>query len=159
MSKTPTVFEEDRSNVLALPGFVLVVCLLPLGSDLFRGLPTQTAALVGDLVFAAGAVASLIWFVRWRSISPATLTIEQHRIAKTMRGGSETQTIVRRPDSQLRTEIASNGSASVTSFSWYVLFDVAAKKPRLKVDAFGVERVKKACVNHGWAFAEEKKQG
>lgn len=154
------MFEEDRSNVLALPIFCCVFSYLGVAVFLFRGHDSDTATTVVRILMIAAAVASTILLLRWRRLSLATLTIEHDRIVRTPRtppgGRSEPQVIVRRPDSRLRTEIASTGS-NFKSIAWWVLFDVAVKQPRVKIENFGRDRVKKACTNHGWVFAEGEK--
>ena len=155
MSKAPTVFEETRSNIVGFPIFVLVVCLLPLASSLVRGSqPTQTAARVVELVFAACAIPTLIWLQRWRRIRPSSLTIDHERIVHTPRGSATPgKTIVRRPDSRLHVEVATAGTAANKYSAFHVLFDEAVHKPRIVIQSYGVARVKQACLDHGWVFA------
>jgi hypothetical protein len=153
MTAMATVLEESRSNLLALPALVLAICLLAAGSVLARGIPADTPTRAATLIAVAGAVASVIWILRWRHIRVATLSIDRDAIVMTPRGRRpQLQTIVRRPDSRLHLTIASNGTASPTSMSWRVLHD--GGKPRIPVDIYGVERVKHACIAHGWVFAD-----
>ena len=87
----------------------------------------------------------------------ATLSIAEDRIVMTPRGypsPTQLKIIVRRPDSRLRVEFASNATTGPTSFSWNVMFDVAVKKPRIVLKNFGEDRVKKACIDHCWVFAD-----
>jgi hypothetical protein len=157
MSKGPTVFEETRSDILAAPIFFCVFTYLGAGLFLFRPGTMNTEAAVARIVFVVAAVACTIWLLRWRRLSPAKLTIEHDRIVRTPRGGhGEPQVISRRPDSRLRTEIATERS-TFSSAAWYVLFDLATANPRVKIDNFGRDRVTKACTNHGWAFAPGEK--
>ena len=157
MPTAPTVFEEPRSNLVGLPIFIGAVCLLAVGSVVLRGIPpdTQTRAAVG--VMAAIAVACVFWALRWRTIRLATLAIDHEAIVMTPRGRKpQPRRIVRRPDSRLQVKISSSGTASPTAVSVYVLFDEVAGQPRLPIDNFGVERVKQACVRHGWVMADHK---
>ena len=158
MSKAPTVFEERRSNIVSFPIFVLVVCLAPLASSLVRGgLPTQTAGRVGDFVFAAGAIPSLIWLLRWRRIRPSSLTIDHERIVSTPRGSTTpSKTIVRRPDSRLQLEIVMVGTAANKVSAYRVVFDEAVGKPRISIQGYRVDRVGQACLDHGWVLAANK---
>ena len=155
MATAPTVFEEPRSNVLGLPLFIGVVCLVAVASVLLRGFPSDTSTRVTLGVFVAAVIASAVWALRWRHIRLATLAIDPERIVMTPRGRQpEPRVIVRRPDSRLRITISSDHTMTATSRSWYVLFDEAAGKPRIVVDGFGKDRVKHACVAHGWTLAD-----
>ena len=155
MPAEPTVFEEPRSNLLGLPIFVGVVCLVAVASSLPRGLPSDLQTRIALGVFAAGAIASVFWALRWRRVRLATLAIDHERIVMMPRGrAAEPRIIVRHPDSRLRITISSDSTMTATSRSWYVLFDETAGKPRIVIDAFGKDRVKRACVDHGWVFAE-----
>ena len=146
-----TVFEEPRSNVLALPIFIAVLCVLATGSVAIHGIPADTQTRGALAVFAAGGVASVVWALRWRTIRLATISIDAEHIVFTPRGRRpDVRTIARRPDSKLRLVIASTGSASPTSRSYYVIFDERAGQPRITIDAFGKDRVVRACTAHGW---------
>ena len=149
----PTVLEESRSNLLALPGFICAVCVLAVGSVALHGIPHDASTRGASLVFALGAVASVIWLLRMRRCRLATLAIDDGAIVMTPRGKRpEPWTIVRRPDSRLHVRISSNGSASMTSHSWYVLYDEASGEPQIPIDIYGVDRVKTACLHHGWPW-------
>jgi hypothetical protein len=150
----PTVFEESRSNLMVLPIFVCAICVLAVASVLARGIPADTSTRVAVIVAGAGAVISVMWILAWKRIRLATLAIDHDRIVMTPRGRRpEPETIVRRPDSRLHVEIATTGTASPTSRAFYVLYDAAAGKPRIAIDIFGLDRVKKAAMAHGWALA------
>ena len=153
MPPARTILEESRSNLLALPGFVCAVCVLVVGSVAIRGIPHDAPTRVASLVFAAGAVASVLWLLRCRRCRLATLAIDETSIVMTPRGKRpEPRTIVRRPDSRLHLRISSDGTASPTSHSWYVLYDETVGDPQIPVDIYGISRVKTACRLHGWPW-------
>ena len=155
MPAQPTVFEEPRSNVLGLPIFVGVVCLIAVASVLPRGIPSDTPTRVAVSVFAVGAIACAVWALRWRRVRLATIAIDHDRIVMMPRGRrAEPRIIARTPESRLRITISSDHTMTATSRSWYVLFDETAGKPRIVVDGFGKDRVQRACVAHGWVFAD-----
>ena len=85
----------------------------------------------------------------------ATLAMDQDRIVMTPRGypsPSQLKIIVRRPESRLHVEYVSKGATGTSSC--HVLSDVSVQKPRIILNNFGVDRVKKACIDHGWVFAD-----
>lgn len=157
MASAPTVFEEARSNLLALPVFACVLCVLVVASVLLHGIPPDTQTRVAVGVAAVGAVASVIWFLRWRVMRLATLSVGHDAIVMTPRGRRpQPRTIARRPDSRLELKISSDNTASPTSHSWWVLFDAAVGKPHIAIDIFGVDGVKKACISHGWEVTDPR---
>jgi hypothetical protein len=152
MPEVPTVFEQPRANALALPGFVCAVCLLTGASMLIRGFPADTSNRVVFGVVALGAIASAIWFLRWRGIAPARIAIEREVIVMYGFGGKgPLRKIVRRPGSRLRTRLVHDPSSVAAG---YILFDEAVGQPHLPIDAFGVDRVIRACRDHGWELVE-----
>lgn len=153
MAPARTVLEESRSNLLALPVLLCGLCVLVVGSVVIRGIPRDASTRGATLVFALGAVASVLWLLRVRRCRLATLAIDEHAIVMTPRGKRpEPRTIVRRPDTQLRIVISSDGTASPTSHSWYVLYDEAVGHPRIPIDPYGVDAVKHACHRHAWPW-------
>ena len=153
MAEAPTVLVSSRQDFLALPEFCGVVCGLVLVSVVVRGIPDDTATRVVLALFAAGAVGSLVLFLRWRDRKPATLTVADDVIV--MRGfdGGD-RTIARRSDSLLRFTSTSAGMIGGVSQYVTVLYDGAVGQPHISVDIYGVERVQQACRAHGWPIAE-----
>jgi hypothetical protein len=151
----PTVLEESRSSLVALPALIGGVCVLVVGSMLIRGIPQDTSTRLATAVFVLAGVVSGLWFVRWSHIRPATLTVDDGAIVMTPRGrGQHSRTIVRRSDSQLRVRFLSEGTNSPSSFRGYVLYDDAVGEPHISVDIYGVDRVKAACGDHGWVVTD-----
>ena len=149
MPPARTVLEESRSNLLAGPALLCGLCVLVVGSIVIRGIPHDASTRAATLVFAVGGVASVFLLLRVRRCRLATLAIDEHAIVMTPRGKRpEPRTIVRRPDSQLHIEISSDGTASPTSHSWYILYDSACDEPRIPIDIYGVDRVADACHLH-----------
>lgn len=155
MPEMPTVFEQPRANALALPGFACAVCLLVVGSMLARGIPADTSSRVVSGVFALGAIASAIWFLRWWGLPPGRLTVDHEAIVMSPFGrNSRPRKIARRPNSRLHTKRRSGGANyNVTTVS---LFDeaVGEQRPLVVIGAFDVNAVLQACRDHGWDLAD-----
>ena len=153
MAEAPTVLVSSRQSFLALPGFCGVVCALGVVSVVVRGIPEDTATRVVTVLFAAGAVGSLVLLLRWRDRKPATLTVADNVIVMQGFDGGE-RTIARRSNSMLRFTSTSAGMIGGVSQYVTVLYDDAVGQPHISVDIYGVERVQQACRAHGWPIAE-----